>query len=656
MHRLTWSRATIVFVAFLGLALLQAWPLPLHLNTHLTGPPSGDTGVYVWNTWVFRDELLQHRTWPLQTANIFVGDEPANLAHHNYTLFANLLAVPLQSVTGVISSFNLVYLINIALAGFGMFLLARRVTSRETEAWLAGAFFACSGFLVGRSVGHFSLVAAAPLPFFVYFLIRCWELRRTRDALALGLTAAWAVSADPYYAVYCLLISVGFLLSRGLAVSPAVSSARGWKRAATVCAILAGGLIAGRLITGGGVWRAGLFEISVRSLYTPVFILTVAIVLRAVMAIRVHWAGDPWPCWTTLARLSVVTLAAAGFAAAPVLSAYAFSDAMDAPPIFWRTGPQGADLLALLLPHANHPWMPSSLVARLASHTGGIIEQSASLSLVALLVIGLAWWRASWRPMLRWSLAAVAFALMTMGPFIHVAGMNTYIPTPWTILRYVPILSDARMPSRMAVVATIAVAMLFAGALTALTNRNPKYRTAILVAVAALLCVDLWPSSRVLYPAGIPAIYERIARDPRPVSLLALPTGVRDGLGSQGNFTAHAQFYQTRHGKPIVGGYLSRTTPRRREAHATHPVLGPLVALSGGESIDAAQWASAHAGAADFVKEVDLGYVVINHRAASPELERFAVEVLKLVRVERDADRSLYVPFGNFRFSRSTQP
>jgi len=646
----------MVFVAFFGLALVQAWPLPLHLDTHLTGPPSGDTGVYVWNTWVFRHELLEHRTWPLQTSDIFVGDEPANLAHHNYTLFANLLAVPLQSVTNVIASFNLVYLFNIALAGFGMFLLARRVTRGETEAWLAGALFACSGFLVGRSVGHFSLVAAAPLPFFVYFLTRCWELRRTRDALALGLTAAWAVTADPYYAVYCLMISVGFLLSRGLAISPAVSRARGWKRAATICAILAGGLIAGRLITGGGVWRAGLIEISVRSLYTPVLILTVAIVLRALMAVRVHWARDPWPGWATLARLSIVTLAAAGFAASPVLSAYAFGDAMDTPPIFWRTGPQGADLLALLLPHSNHPLMPSSLVAMLASHPGGIIEQSASLSIAALLVIGLAWWRASWRPPLRWSVAAVGFALMTMGPFVHVAGMNTYIPTPWTLLRYVPIISDARMPSRMAVVAMMAVAMLFAGALSALTTRNPKYRAAILVAVAALLCLDVWPAPREIYTAGIPAIYERIARDPRPVSVLALPTGVRDGLGSQGNFTAHAQFYQTMHGKPIVGGYLSRTTPRRREAHSSHPVLGPLVALSGGESIDAAQWAAARGGAADFAREVDLGYVVINHRTASPELERFAVEVLKLVRVQRDADRSLYLPFGNVRAGHSTRP
>ena len=131
MHRLTWPRATIVLFAFFGLALLQAWPLPLYLSSQLTGPPSGDTGVYVWNTWVFRHELVDNGAWPLWTSSIFAGDEPANLGHHNYTLFANLLAVPLQIVFDVVASFNLIYLINIALAGFGMFLLARRVTTHD---------------------------------------------------------------------------------------------------------------------------------------------------------------------------------------------------------------------------------------------------------------------------------------------------------------------------------------------------------------------------------------------------------------------------------------------------------------------------------------------------------------------------------------------
>jgi hypothetical protein len=656
MHRLTWPRATIVLFAFFGLALLQAWPLPLYLSSQLTGPPSGDTGVYVWNTWVFRHELVDNGAWPLWTSSIFAGDEPANLGHHNYTLFANLLAVPLQIVFDVVASFNLIYLINIALAGFGMFLLARRVTTHDAEAWLAGALFACCGFMVGRSFGHFSLVAAAPLPFFVWCLIRCWERRRTRDALALGLVSAWSITADPYYAVYCLMLGMGFLVSHTVRLTPAMSRPRVWKRALTICAVLAAVPVAVRLLTGGGVMQTGPWEISVRSLYTPVLILTFVICLRALVMFRIQRTREPWPQWVTATWLVIVAVASAGALAAPVLSAQVFGEAMDAAPVLWRSGPQGADLLALLLPHAAHPLMPEVVRTALAQHPGGLIEQSASLSMVALLVIGLAWWRTSWRPSMRWLAAAVAFGLMTMGPFIYVAGVNTYIPTPWTLLRYVPVISDARMPSRMAIVATMAVAMLFAAALSAWTSRAGKHRPWVLVAVALLLCVDLFPAPRRLYSAGVPEIYQRIAQDPRPVSVLRLPTGVRDGLASLGNFTAHAQFFQTVHEKRLIGGYLSRTTPRRRESHISHPVLGPLVALSGGLPVTQAQRLEARAAAAAFVREVDLGYVVINHREASPALEQFAVDVLKLTRVQGDADLSLYVPFGAARTEAGPQP
>ena len=51
-----WSskRHLYALVGFACAAVALSWPLPLHLSTHLTGPPAGDTGVYVWNQWVFR--------------------------------------------------------------------------------------------------------------------------------------------------------------------------------------------------------------------------------------------------------------------------------------------------------------------------------------------------------------------------------------------------------------------------------------------------------------------------------------------------------------------------------------------------------------------------------------------------------------------------
>ena len=45
--------AAAVLCSFFLVAMAQSWPLARHLDTHVTGDPRGDTGVYIWNTWVF---------------------------------------------------------------------------------------------------------------------------------------------------------------------------------------------------------------------------------------------------------------------------------------------------------------------------------------------------------------------------------------------------------------------------------------------------------------------------------------------------------------------------------------------------------------------------------------------------------------------------
>ena len=85
------------------LALAFSWPLTLRLGTHLTGPADGDTGVYIWNQWVFQRELLERHRLPLFTTEIFSLTRPANLSLHNYTLFQDLVALPLSRVFDVVT-------------------------------------------------------------------------------------------------------------------------------------------------------------------------------------------------------------------------------------------------------------------------------------------------------------------------------------------------------------------------------------------------------------------------------------------------------------------------------------------------------------------------------------------------------------------------
>jgi hypothetical protein len=638
-------RVTIVAaVAFLLVGAVVTWPLPLHFQTHLTGPPTGDAGVYVWNAWLFRHQIVGLWQSPFWTTAVLPLDGPTNLALHNYTPFANLLALPLQPVAGVIGAFNVVYLLNIALCGLGMFLLAYRLTGRRAEAWLAGAMFAAAPFLVARGTTHFSLAAAAPLPFFAYFFDRAWSLSRRRDAAAAGITIGWAYYCDPYYAVYTVLIGAVLAADRVLSfrVTPATRASRATSRVVEVLALLVGGLVVAVSIAGGGSVNVGL-AVSMRSLYTPMLLLTLLVVLRALLHVRVALHVDRLPA--RAGSLAAAAVLAAALVLAPQLHALgslASSGGLVGAPVLWRSSAPGADLAAFFLPNPNHPLAPDALRAWLAAQPGRFEENVVSISFVAAAVIVAAWRFAGAGPRGGWLALTIFFAALTLGPFVSVAGQQTYVPTPWTFLRYVPVIGEARMPQRFGIVVFMGLTVLFARALTELGRKFPARRRAILAAIAAGLTVELLPAPRALVRVDVPDVYRTIARDPRPVRVLDLPFGVRDGLSSLGDFNASSLVHQTVHHKEIIGGYLSRVDEGTKRFYRAMPTLDVLMTLSAGGAPDGAAVDEARKAAAAFVRDARVGYVVIDTARASPALARFAAEALALERLGTDGSFVLY--------------
>src|SRR5439155_1318396 len=71
-------------------------------------------------------------------------------------------------------------------------------------------------------------------------------------------------------------------------------------------------------------------------------------------------------------------------------------------------------------------------------------------------------------------LLGVFFALLALGPFIWIGGVNTRIPTPWALLRYVPVIGFVRSPARFAVVVMMLLSAVFALAVTELRRRHSR--------------------------------------------------------------------------------------------------------------------------------------------------------------------------------------
>jgi hypothetical protein len=465
------------------------------------------------------------------------------------------------------------------------------------------------------------------------------------------MSMAWAAFCDAYYAVYCLLIAAAYL---GLHVvkiyrGPArAARPRPWIWVLDALILCVAGLVLGLLFGQGGHVEAFGLDISLRGLYTPVLVLTVLLLARAAAWWRPR-VMTTWGWWSpSVARALIIGALACAGPLSPVI--YGLGERMiDGryvnPPTFWRSSPRGVDLLAWIDPNPNHPLARLLLGDKQAAAPTPYVEYTVALSLVALAVVAWAAWKARYRPGFGWLALTAGFGLLALGPFIYVAGVNTLVPGPWALLRYVPLIGSARMPTRFAVVAALGLAVLFAGALAALGQRYPARRRVLAAAIGAALVFELFPAPRTLYSAGISPLYQIVAADPRPVRLLELPFGVRDGVSSAGNFSARYQFHQTLHGKRLIGGYLSRISRSRLETmREDYPIVDALITLSEGGELTSRQADRVKERMPQFSERANLGWVVIDHSQSSEALVRFAHDTFHLEEIARDEPRVLYRP------------
>jgi hypothetical protein len=459
---------------------------------------------------------------------------------------------------------------------------------------------------------------------------------------------AWAAFSDAYYGIYCLMIAILYVAATLIRVTRGARAAnqRPWVWLLDVLIVCFGGLIAGLVLGRGGEFTLLGIPVHVRSLYNPVLILTALVLVRALLWWRPHFelpTIGPSPIKVTI----VAALACAG-PLAPVL--YGLTDRIAegrfvSPAIFWRSSPRGVDALSFLTPNPLHPVVRAFTGDPLTARPTWFVEYTASLSLVALAIVAFAVWRAGYRPRNGWIVITIGFALLALGPFVYVAGVNTHIPGPWALLRYLPGFGLARMPSRFSIVALLGLAVLMAGALAAIGERWPKRRRLIGAVVACLLVFELWPAPRTLYSAQVSPIYDRIAADPRPVRVLVLPFGVRDGTSSTGNFRPRTQYNQTRHGKALIGGYLSRISARRVERmRQNYPTLDALIKLSESTPLDPSVKTILHERGDRLVEQGNIGYVVIDERFIPPERAAMVIESFKLRETARDQHLALYEP------------
>ncbi len=231
-------------LAALILAVVVTWPVALSPTGQLVGHPGNDTWNHVWGYRWVADELAGGE-WPGQTDMLAFPD--GGTLYFIDTTQA-VLSVPLQWVVGPAMAYNMAVLFGLALAAFGSWLLARRVTGDSIAAGLAMVIYGCSPHLLGQAYNGISeTVCAGWLPIALWALVRFLDKPDWSRAGVLGVLMAMCMLTSWYYGLFAVIATAVLLSWRALRqpwIQPWVKS----MIRLTAAAFLGGALVAPLLI------------------------------------------------------------------------------------------------------------------------------------------------------------------------------------------------------------------------------------------------------------------------------------------------------------------------------------------------------------------------------------------------------------------------
>ena len=208
---------------YFALSCALTWPLITCLDTRLAGALGSDVFCHVWMHWISREALLDSGMLPFRIAT----DQlywPAGGTIHSSDPIGSLLSIPMQSLVGLVASYNLLVLANLTFSATAMFALARRVTHSDLAGFIAGLAFGFSPFVLAEvNNGSPELLTGGWLPLLVLCLSRLASTKGWTGVLPTTAVLVLASLFTWYFAIAaCLLLFVHCLFPVELHDAPAL--------------------------------------------------------------------------------------------------------------------------------------------------------------------------------------------------------------------------------------------------------------------------------------------------------------------------------------------------------------------------------------------------------------------------------------------------
>ncbi len=542
----------IILIAYSVVALAMTFPLALNFASAIPGVP-GDSTSFLWALGWAKTALIDLRINPFSTDYIYYPLGGATQLMWAISLIA-FASIPLQYLFGLIATYNILYLAATVLTAYGTFLLAEYVLRptgdgrRETEfdtrplppfqtflviqfiiqnrrlarrvsplaPFIAGLIFAFAPLRLGYGLAFLNLFNTQFIPFFVLFLLRATRERSWRAAIHAGIFFGLNAYIDFQIAAFLALFALFYA---------AYAFAEDWRAA-----------------------RAAMARWAVAALIAA----AISAPMVAVLQQDFNAEGGNY------------------------IRVFPLKYSVD----------RSYDLASYFVPNARstlYAGAPLKIVGVNASakpDDGAPLtpDVQAFVGYIALLLAAYAVAR-RWRTARFWFLAAILFALLGLGPSLHLLGNDTGIPLPYALLHEIPILNNIRIPMRYGIMASFALAMLAALAIDDWQQRaarSKRRRAKIVLRFAFLLLpIAILAEYAVLpYPAqalAVPQVYNDLARVPGDFTILEIPSFYWRGA-------AATEWYQAIDGKRILRAYTNRIAPGLAEYFGSRGI--PIVVRS----------------------------------------------------------------------------
>lgn len=637
---------TVALLVFSAATIAWLWPILTNPNVAVPGPSAGDNLSFVWDVWWAR-RALSTGVSPFWCPALFVPFG-VSLVLHTHTLLPAAVAALFTRPTTFILATNMIVwghvFLNLAIA----YALAYRSSGNIVGSALAAAVFGWSPYIDAHLLGHFNLIAGWVLPLDVLLTLKVLEDNGRRWPALLGLALAGTVYTDYYYAIYAILIVLTLAVLRSASVMRRPDRVTRTRRGtlAALATLCGAALISALLIriTGGTALRLGSVTLSARSpgnsIAAAAIICFLGIAIRVVPMVGVRVARrELFQSARRLAPAAVVAMVCI----APLAIAGArlwLNGDYASQPYSWHSAPAGIDIGAFVLGNPRGVLWGGLPVRILDGFHINDIEQVAWIS-PGVVLLSLSAWRlrlGASEEIVRWSAIGALFLLWALGPYLVAFGQRLPIPLPAILIRYAPIVANARIPARAMVVVYLSLAMLTVHGFAALRRAG---RRGFAFTLGAIVVVDLLPARPPIFRVDHPAIYSALRARPEQGAVCELPMGLRDGFGVTGIFDSRVLWHQTIHERGLVGGFVARLPSRMVPAYQAAPVLGSFLRLSSGQSLK-----QETSPAADFAAHALLSqgirFVIVDRSTASADLIEYVAR-LRLRWLAADGTRELWM-------------